>query len=367
LRESTKDNQMKRFLRLVSAGILVGLGLNGYAQNDIHYSQFYENALLRNPALTGIFTGDYKIGFDYRSQWAQVSKPYTTVMLSAETRILVNREISDYLSFGLAFDHDKAGSVNFSTTRVYPAIAYNKALEDKYYSYLSVGLTCGYMSTSLDQSRMTTPNQFIGGEFSAANSTGENAIYRRQSDYDIGAGVSLNSSLDQNGAFNYYLGVSAYHINTPSQDLAGTEPQNLRMKWQFNAGFHSTLSEQFGVTLHSNVSYQEPNTEYMLGGFFTWRAVPVGLPSIFALNFGAFMRMTNGQNDAFIPMIRVDYRDVSIGFTHDVTNSALGAAVPGASATELTVYVRGMFKHLKNPRDPMYCPRFEDVNQYQFR
>src|ERR1043165_6323817 len=99
---------MKRYLSKVLTGVLVGLSLSSNAQ-DIHYSQFYENALLRNPALTGIFTGDYKIGFDYRSQWAQVSKPYSTVMLSGETRVLVNREINDYVSFGLATNFDKIG------------------------------------------------------------------------------------------------------------------------------------------------------------------------------------------------------------------------------------------------------------------
>lgn len=357
---------MKLCLKKVFAGVLVGLSLNSYAQYDIHYSQFYENAMLRNPALTGIFTGDYKIGFDYRNQWSQVSKAYSTVMISGETRILVNREINDYLAFGLAIDHDKAGSIGFAQTRIYPTIAYNKALEDKYYSYLSVGLAGGFISTSVNQADMRTPFMYQGGEFNGG-STGESAVYRGQNDYDIGAGVSLNSSLDQNGAFNYYLGASAYHINTPSQDLAGTEPSNLTMKWQFNAGFHSSFSEQFGVTVHGNITAQQPSIENMIGGFFTWRAVPVGLPSIFALNFGAFTRITSGQQDAFIPMIRIDYKDVSFGFSHDVTTSALATAVPGTSATEITLYVRGMYQHNKNPRDPIFCPRFEDVNQYQFR
>ncbi len=348
---------MKRYLRKLSVGILVGLSLNSYGQ-DIHYSQFYENALLRNPALTGIFTGDYKIGLDYRSQWAQVSKPYTTVMLSGETRILVNREVNDYLSFGLATNFDKAGSISLATTQIYPAIAYNKALDDIYHTYLSVGLTGGYITRSVDQSKITTTNGYLTG------STGENAVFARMNNYDVGAGVSLNSSLDQEGIFNYYLGVSAFHLNTPTEEFAGNgDPVSRPIKWQFNAGFHSSFSEQFGVTVHGNYSYQQPFTEFILGGFFTWRSVPVGMPSIFALNFGAFYR----SKDAFIPMVRIDYKDVSIGFTHDVTNSSLAVNVPGANATEVTLYLRGNYLHAKNPRDPLYCPRFEDLNNYNFR
>lgn len=353
---------MKRYLKKAFAGLLVGMSLTGYAQ-DVHYSQFYENALLRNPALTGIFTGDYKIGLNYRNQWAAVSNPYSTVMISGETRILVNREIADYLSFGLAANFDKAGSVNMTSTQVFPAISYNKALEDQYHTYLSVGLSAGYITRSIDWSKAQTSNQWQNGIYNPGNSTGENATYKSRNNYDIGAGISLNSSLDLDGTFNYYLGVSAYHINTPTQEFTGADPVNLPMKWQFNAGFHSSFSEQFGVTVHGNYSLQQPSTELILGGFFTWRSVPVGLPSIFALNFGAFYR----NKDAFIPMIRIDYKDVSIGFSQDVTNSALAANVAGTGATEISLYIRGNYQHNKNPRDPLFCPRFEDLNNYNFR
>ncbi|MCV5244983.1 type IX secretion system membrane protein PorP/SprF, partial [Escherichia coli] len=75
---------------------------------DIHYSQFYENAMVRNPALTGIFSGDYKAGVNYRQQWSNISVPFTTVLASAESRIIVNRNVGDYLSYGVTATYDKA-------------------------------------------------------------------------------------------------------------------------------------------------------------------------------------------------------------------------------------------------------------------
>jgi hypothetical protein len=36
---------------------------------DLHFSQFFETPLLCNPALAGIFTGDYRIQGVYRDQW----------------------------------------------------------------------------------------------------------------------------------------------------------------------------------------------------------------------------------------------------------------------------------------------------------
>ena len=78
---------------------------------DIHFSQFYETAILRNPALTGIFSDDYKIGVVYKNQWSSISKPYQTGLASGELRIPVKGEASDFVSVGLLAFYDKAGTI----------------------------------------------------------------------------------------------------------------------------------------------------------------------------------------------------------------------------------------------------------------
>jgi type IX secretion system PorP/SprF family membrane protein len=354
---------MKHILKGLSVGVLLGISAVGNAQ-DIHFSQFYENAMLRNPALTGIFTGDYKIGVDYRSQWAAVASPYSTFMASGETRLLVNREVGDYVSFGLVATYDKAGSINFTSAQIYPAVSYNKALEDQHNSYLSVGFTGGYMSRSVDMSKMTFSSQYQNGNFSSMNASGETSNYRSLNNYDLGAGVSLNSSLDMDGKFNYYLGASLYHINHPTQIFSGSQVLiKLPMKWQFSGGFHTSFSESFGLTAHLNYSKQDPYSEFIFGGLLTWRSIPIGLPSIFAFHFGAFYR----NKDAIIPTVKLDYKDISVGFSFDATNSSLATGAAGASATEISLYVRGNYDKKKDPRDPLLCPRFEDLNNYSFR
>ena len=356
---------MKRFLTSLSVGALLGMSMSGNAQ-DIHFSQFYENSILRNPALTGIFTDDYKVGLDYRSQWGTVSTPYSTVMISGETKILVSHDVGDYISFGLVATYDKAGSISFTSTQLYPAISYNKALEDKHNSYLSVGMTGGFINRSVDQSKMTFSSQYINGNYDPGNPTGEIAPFKTLNNYDIGAGISLNSSVDQSGIFNYYIGVGAFHLNAPTEAFAGTDVLvKLPIKWDFNAGFHTSFSQNFGFTGHFDYSLMLPYKEFIFGGMFTYRATPVGLPSIFAFSIGAMYR----YQDAIIPVVKIDYKDISFGFSYDVTNSGLttGTIAAGAGATEISLYIRGNFLHKKNPRDPVMCPRFEDLNNYNFR
>src|SRR3954470_10607656 len=97
---------MKR--KIYSFCVILLLAGNTYdvSAQDIHFSQFYENAILRNPALTGIFSGDYKAGVNYRTQWGSIANPFQTIMASAESRILLSEEHGDYLSYGLAVSYD---------------------------------------------------------------------------------------------------------------------------------------------------------------------------------------------------------------------------------------------------------------------
>lgn len=351
-----KKRKMNRTIKILSTALLVTVGGVSSGQ-DLHFSQFYDNAILRNPGLTGIFSGDFKFGFDYRNQWSGVTSPYSTVMVSGETRFMVSREAADYLSFGALLTYDKAGSINFTSMQAYGSICYNKALEDEHNSFLSVGFAGGYLSRSVDQSLMTFSSQYVGGNFDPNNPTGETGTFNHLNNYDIGAGVSLNSSLDVNNRFNYYLGASAYHINSPTEIFNGGQVLvRLPMKWQFGAGLHLPFSDQFGFTAHANYSLQEPYSELIFGGLFTYRSIPVGLPSIFAFHFGAFFR----RGDAFIPTVKIDYKDVSIGYSYDATNSSLATNASSASASEITLYIRSKYEHKKNPRDPIMCPRFED-------
>src|SRR3984885_3759927 len=46
---------------------------------DIHFTQFFSNPLILNPAQTGNFNGNYRVGFNFRGEWPWAignSSPY---------------------------------------------------------------------------------------------------------------------------------------------------------------------------------------------------------------------------------------------------------------------------------------------------
>ncbi len=349
---------MNKYLKLASVVCLsVVSGMNANAQ-DIHFSQFYENAILRNPALTGIFSGDYKAGVNYRSQWSNISAPFQTILGSVESRIMVNEETGDYLSFGVTTTYDKAGSINFSSLQVYPAINFNKSLEDQHQSYLSFGFTGGYVQRSVDPSRMTFASQYNGGSFSPDNASGENTTHTRTNYLDVGAGVSFNSSIGEFNQINYYLGVAAYHINKPKAAFNPSEAfLRMDMKWNGNLGIQAAVNEVIGVTMHANYSKQGAYQEVIAGGLVSWKSIDPSLRTSFTLYAGMFYRV----NDAIIPTVKLDYNSYSFTVSYDINSSGLRTASNGMGGMEISVFSRGFLSKGVWAQDKTKCPRFEQM------
>ncbi len=351
---------MKKYIQLLVAGGLLMAGAQKAQAQDIHFSQFYENAILRNPALTGIFSGDYKFGANYRTQWSNISVPFQTMLVSAETRVATNREVGDYLSFGVSATYDKAGTINFNSLKVYPAINYNKAMEDQHNSYLSVGFAGGFIQRSFDMSKATFASQFsTSAGYDPLTASGENITNTVMQAYDLGAGISLNSSIGPANNVNYYLGLAGYHLNKPKQSFQNYgELVNLSTKVIANMGLKANFTDQYALTMHFNYTVQGQYRELMAGGLASWRTNPE-MNTSFAVYGGVFIR----YKDAIIPTFKLDYNQYSLTLSYDVNTSSLRPASNGLGGFELSLFVRGNYAHASQYGAQMSCPRFEQMLQ----
>lgn len=354
---------MKKLLPI----LLLVLSACSVNAQDIHFSQFYENSIMRNPGLTGIFGGDYKVGANYRTQWNSISVPFQTFLFSAETRVITNRAIGDYLSFGVAGTYDKAGTISFNSMQVYPAINYNKSLEDKRNSYLSLGFTGGYLQRSIDISKATFSSQYVNGAYSSGNPSGENLNNTNIENFDVGTGISLNSSAGPNNIINYYVGFAAFHLNKPKHTF---EDDNslivLATKYSGNAGFSWKVNSQVGIIAHFDYMQQATLSQTIFGGMVSWQNSKKTTDDKLVLYAGMFVR----AKDALIPTVKVDYNIYTLTFSYDINTSTLQTGTAGAGGYELSLFLKGRYKRSDRYGPVLKCPRFDhmiqgDPGQYQ--
>src|SRR3954453_20307541 len=97
---------------VVTAVMLFGV-FGSYAQ-DIHFSQFFQTPLLRNPSLAGIYTGDIRVQAVFRDQWNSVTDAYKTGSLNGEYKMPVGKQ-DDYLTVGLQLLYDRAGTIDWTS------------------------------------------------------------------------------------------------------------------------------------------------------------------------------------------------------------------------------------------------------------
>jgi len=340
----------------VNISVLVLLALLPFfakGQADIHFSQFYETSILRNPALTGVFSDDFKFGAYTRNQWSNISNPYQTQLISGETHKQVSHRSNDFISFGLLAYADEAGSLDQRITAGYLSVAYNKSLSAEHPMFLSVGFTGACMQYSLDYSNASFNTQFVGGSYSASNPNYENLPNPKMQLYDVGAGINFNSTNGENTS--YMLGVACYHINQPEYSYYRTPEMDENMRYNVNAGWSADVNPQINITLQGNYAMEGPYTEIIFGSLLNWAAEITDTKRTLVFSAGLLYRV----DDAMIPVVKITRKNLSIGVSYDVNVSTLSDASQMRGGYELTVFYTGNYNGSGSDAvRKVMCPKF---------
>jgi type IX secretion system PorP/SprF family membrane protein len=324
-----------------------------FAQADVHFSQFYEESILRNPALTGVFADDYKLGVYYRSQWSSITNPYVTALFSAETHFSVSHTSDDFLSVGLLGYSDKAGSIDQRITTFYPALNYNKSINPNHNSYLSVGFTGGYVQYSFDPSKATFNNQYINGSYSPANPSLETLPNSKMQMWDLGAGINYNTSSGEDNKTTYILGLSAYHVTQPKFSYYSSSHITENIRENLNAAMNLTVNDNVTIQFQGNYAGQGAYTEIMMGGMVNASMASANVQETFILSGGLYYR----YGDAIIPVIKLHYQRIAIAFSYDVNVSTLKDASDMEGGSEFTLFFTGNYSD-KGITKKTVCPKF---------
>ena len=326
--------------------LCIAVVLQSNAQ-DVHFSQFFEAPLVRNPSLAGIFTGDVRVQGVYRSQWQSVTTPFVTESLDAEYKMPVGQS-NDFITLGMQILHDKAGTTALTTTDVYPALNYHKALSADKSTYLSMGFMGGWVQRSIDRSKMTTDHTYDNG------TDGETFVLPRYGYMDGSAGMSFNSTIGDDEKTTYFVGLAYHHFNQPKASFYSNPTVAIKPKWVASGGIKFPVDETSYITLEADYSKQNEASE-IVGGMMYSRKIGDDYDNpLYTVHFGGYMRL----NDAFIPVLKLDYHPFSVAISYDVNISTLKTVSQYSGGVELSVAYVGFLDRDNSTKNAVMCPHF---------
>ena len=330
--------------------LLLSQQVNG---QDIHFSQFFETPLLRNPSLAGLFAGDLRLQSVYRTQWQSVTVPYQTVSLNGEYKVTVGKS-EDYISIGGQILYDKAGDVALTATHILPALNYHKSLSQEKNMYLSLGFMGGMVQRRLERSKMTTNSQFDGNSYNAALADGETYNRNSYTYFDGTAGMSFNAQLGDNPDNNMYMGAAYHHFNKASKiSFYGNSNLEMTPKWVYSGGVRLSTAENSYVTIEGDYSKQGPYKEMVGSLLYSLRLDDADAPK-YLVHGGVIIRW----NDAIIPVGKIEMKPLSISVSYDANISKLSAASNGRGGFELGISYQKFINKDNSSKEAVRCPRF---------
>jgi type IX secretion system PorP/SprF family membrane protein len=358
---------MKKILLMMMV-VLTGFSIDVGAQ-DPHFSQWYASPLILNPAMTGLFNGNYRFSAIYRSQWASVLSNESTPLYrtySASFDMRTNRAFDDHDAFGvgLYFLGDKAGDLNFGTNNFGLSVAYMRALDYDKKHWLSLGFQGAMTQRRIDFSKAQLGVQWDGQQWDGTLPGFETFINDNFLFYDVSIGLLYYWLAGDRS--DLYAGFSVFHLNQPQESFQDDGNVTVPMKFVGNIGAHFPLGERSNVDLLPKVitmiqsKFVEMNFGAEVKIFFEKRE-----PRGNAFYIGGMYRMVGGDSqfgdnalnsEAFIITTAFDYQGLTIGASYDVNVSELSNASNTRGGFEIAIAYTGAFD--KRGPKTLYCPKF---------
>jgi type IX secretion system PorP/SprF family membrane protein len=319
---------------------------------DIHFSQFYETPLLRNPSLAGIFTGDYRVQTVYRDQWNSFTNAYRTGSVNAEYKWPVGKQ-NDYFTTALEVLFDKAGTAALETTELLPALNYHKSLSNDRPMYLSLGFMGGLVEKSLDMSKVTTNSQYNGTAYDPALPNGESILSPNVHYLDGSLGISFNTAYGPENQNSMYVGFAYHHLNRPKNSFYDNPAVELDPKVDISFGLKSIINDYSYFTIQGDWTRQGPDQETIGGILYSYKLSEETDLNQYTFTIGGLARW----KDAFIPVIKLEMNSFTMGLSYDVNTSALNTVSDSHGGFELSLSYIGILDR-ENAKYRVLCPRF---------
>jgi len=349
-----KINLLKHRLLAVVSLLVITFSVQS---QDIHFSQYYASPLTLNPALTGKFNGEYRIGGIYRSQWAPAGSPlFMTPSLHVDFSLFKGKLKKDAVGVGLMFFTDRQNKATLVTTQIMLSLAYHKGLGRNNGTQISLGFQGGYVMKRLNAQNLTFADGYtIGGGGFAYNTSAELAALKPGVNYvNMNAGLFVNSRVRKNIVI--YGGYSLNNLGTPTERFSsnGINNVDIAMRHVIHVGAEWDAAERFvvipGVLFQTQAKSQEINFGVTAG--YHVKLDPeangrdhttlfVGLWNRMTPNYVSSNKSKYGE-ESIIPKLGFEIKRIRFGAALDIPLSKISLTKDGeVSGTGLAASYKG--------------------------
>jgi len=320
---------------------------------DLHFSQFMNSPLLTNPANTGFIPdGDYRLGMNYRNQWASVTAfPYKTMSAFGDIQVMEEKFNTGWIGLGGVILRDVAGSSVLTSTKIYGSIAYHQMLNAG--SLVSLGFNVGWANKRINTSNLSFPGQW-NGRFFDSHLTGIAPKLDANNINYLDMQVGMNYAYFPNNDVYLNAGFSAMHINQPRESFFSSQTENNRVPVRYTGFINGSFKLNDMVIINPNIyaSLQAKSYEIVGGLNAHYNLSGDGEKVLMA---GLYYR----YKDAFIPMLGLGYKDLTFTFTYDVTSSELKTYNGARGAYEFSLIKQGVIDSYRGNKRESMCPSFK--------
>ena len=203
---------------------------SSYAQ-DLHYSQFYNEPMVYNPALTGIFNGDHRFIFSFRDQGRNVPVPYLSFTAAYDRKLYAKSSDRRFFGVGGFINYDKQGDSNLRLININLTGSYSYLINDR--NIISLGGLLGFGNRAFDPTNLTWDSQWntTTNTFNSSAPSGENFSY--ESFNFLETALGFNYRWQKSVRTKVDLGVGAYHISQPNTTFYNNTSEELPMRLSF--------------------------------------------------------------------------------------------------------------------------------------
>ena len=324
---------------------------------DPRFAQFYAAPDQLNPALTGVYEGQFRFIANYRDQWASVLNdvPFRTLSTHLDGKINIGR--NDYLSIGLNGLRDIAGDSKYIQTSGSASLSYMKYLggSSKRDYYLVAGAQAGVGQRSIDFGNLWFSEQFDQENLAINTNLPSGESARPQSDAypDFSAGLLWYMIM---GDHSFYVGGSMFHINTPNISLYEGQQDRLHERYVGHLGGELSMNNNLSLLPAAAVFLQGPSTDINVGANFRYSSTGEDL----AMRIGGWAHLSNKLEneiglEAFTVTAMLEMTTWMLGLSYDINVSDLTPAsnARGAFEASFTYIIAEQSRKTK-----VNCPKF---------